>query len=103
VCDELYIPREIPPERRDFGSHFEDNIKLAALFDPSEKYQLVETYGLDCYTETDEGLLFELCFTNRDYLIKWLLGFGDKVKVLEPDDVAEEIKGIAEKIILHYK
>jgi len=36
-------------------------------------------------------------------LIGWLLGFGDKVKVLEPDDVAEEIKNIAENISSKYK
>ena len=103
VCDEIYSPREIPPEKRDFSLQYIENTKLVALFDLSEKYRLIETYGLDCFTETDDGLLFELGFANRDFLINWLLGFGDSVKVLEPIDIAERIQAIAEKILLRYK
>ena len=103
LCDECYTPREIPPERRDFGTNFTDDVKLVAVFDKSERYKLIESYGLDCYTETDEGLRMEIGFTNREFLMNWLLGFGGKVKVLEPDYIAEEIKAVAEKILSRYK
>jgi predicted DNA-binding transcriptional regulator YafY len=103
ISDESYSPREIPPEKRDFGLHYTEEVKLLALFDRSEKYRLIETYGMDCFTETADGLLFELGFTNRDFLIGWLLGFGDKVKVLEPTDIADGVEAIAEKILLRYK
>ena len=103
LCGENYAPREIPTEKRDFNTRFTDDIKLVALFDRSEKYKLIESYGLNCYTETSEGLLFRFGFTNRDYLINWLLGFGCKVKVLEPLDIAEDIKKEAEKILSRYK
>jgi predicted DNA-binding transcriptional regulator YafY len=103
LCDESYAPREIPPERRDFGTNFPDDIRLVAVFDPSERYKLIESYGLNCYTETDEGLQMEIGFTNRDFLIDWLLGFGGKVKVLEPDYIADEIQAIAKNILLRYK
>jgi len=103
LCEDNYKPREIPPERRDFGTHFTDDINLVALFDPSAKYQLIETYGLDCYTETDEGLLFAFGFSNRDFLMNWLLGFGDKVKVIEPNDIVEDIKSVAKNILSQYK
>ena len=63
----------------------------------------IETYGLDCFTETTDGLLFELGFTNRDYLIGWLLGFGDRVKVLAPSDIAESVQDVAKKILSRYK
>ena len=88
----------------DFNAHFYDNINLVALFDPSVKYQLIETYGLHCYTETEDGLLrLEIGYTNRDHLICWLLGFGGKVKVLEPEDIARAVREAAEKIIAQYK
>jgi predicted DNA-binding transcriptional regulator YafY len=106
VCEENYAPRKIPPERRDFDTHFThdiNDIKLAAVFDPSVKYQLIETYGLDCYTETADGLHFEFGFHNRSFLLNWLLGFGDKVKVLEPRDIIEEIQNIAENIVRQYE
>ncbi|MCL2055085.1 MAG: YafY family transcriptional regulator [Oscillospiraceae bacterium] len=102
-CDERFEPREIPPDKRDFNATFKDDIKLTALFDPSAKYQLIENYGLNCFTETDEGLLFKFGFTNRDYLVSWLLSFGGNVKVLEPDYIAEDLKAAAEKILENYK
>jgi predicted DNA-binding transcriptional regulator YafY len=103
LCNENYTIREIPPERRDFKAHFTDDIKLVALFDPSERYKLIESYGLNCYTETDEGLRMEIAFTNHEFLMSWLLGFGCKVKVLEPDNIVEDIKTAVENILSRYK
>ena len=100
--DELFVFREIPSEKRNFNNHFTDDIKLVALFDKSAKYQLIESYGFDCFHEADEGLYFEFDFTNRNYLISWLLSFGDKVKVLEPLSIAEEIQTYAKNILTLY-
>jgi len=101
-CKQQFEMRDIPPEKRDFNSHLIGEDKLEALFDKSTKHQLIEAYGLDSYYETDEGLYFEIDFTNRKYIIGWLLGFGDKVKVLEPPDIVAEIKSIAENILSRY-
>ena len=103
ILSTVFTARELPPERRNFYSHFVDDIKLVALFDPSVKYQLIDAYGLDGFTETDEGLLFEFGFTNRGYLISWLLGFGGKVKVLAPEGIKEDIKAAAEMILTNYE
>jgi predicted DNA-binding transcriptional regulator YafY len=103
LCDKNYTPKEIPSEKRDFNTRYTSDLKLVALFDPSVKYRLIETYGLNCYTKTDDGLFFELSFANRDFFFFFLLGFGDKVKVLEPADVASDIKTAAEKILSMYK
>lgn len=105
LCDERFIPREIPKEKRDFKAWFEENKenKLVALFDTSEKHQLIETYGLHCYEETAEGLRFEIMFKKRDYILAWLLGFGGKVKVLEPEYIVENLKTAAENILSRYK
>lgn len=104
LCAEYYTPREIPPEKRDFNSRLPDDRKLIALFDPSTRYQLIETYGLHCYTETQAGQLrLEIGYTNRSFMISWLLGFGEKATVLEPADMAEDIKRIAAKILETYR
>jgi predicted DNA-binding transcriptional regulator YafY len=105
LCDERFIPREIPTEKRDFKAWFEEDKenKLVALFDTSEKYKLIETYGLDCYEETAEGLRFEIKFTKRDYILAWLLGFGGKVKVLEPEYIVKNLKTAAENILSRYQ
>jgi len=105
LCDERFVPREIPSEKRDVKAwtREEKENKLVALFDPSEKYRLIEAYGLHCYEETAEGLRFEIQFTKRDYILAWLLGFGGKVKVLEPEYIVEDLKTAAENILLRYK
>ena len=58
---------------------------------------------MDSYTETKEGLRFEIGFTNRDYIVQWLLGFGDKVKVIEPAYIANDLVSVAKKIISNNK
>lgn len=102
-CDESFMPREIPPEKRDFNAQFTDHLRLVAVFDPSAKYQIIEIYGLNCYTETDNGKLrLEINYTNRDYILNWLLSFGDKVEVLEPASLAGEIYRQAKNIVAGY-
>ena len=103
LCDDPYTPREIPAEKRNFSARLTDDIPLLALFDVSERYKLIETYGLDCYHETPEGLLLHVGFTNKDFITNWLLGFGDKVKVLEPTDLAKDLRAIAQNILKRYE
>ena len=102
LCDERFTLREVPPEKCDPNGHLADDIRLLALFDQSAKYQLIETYGADCYCETEEGLLLEIGFTNRNQMVAWLLGFGARVKVLEPLDIVSEIQAAAKNILSLY-
>ncbi|MCL2236030.1 MAG: YafY family transcriptional regulator [Defluviitaleaceae bacterium] len=102
VTQTTFDLRDIPPDRRDFGNHWQGNHTLVAIFDKSVRYQLIETYGLDCYTETPEGLHFEVSFDNIDFYLSWLLSFGGKVKVLQPPELAEQIKTAAKNILKQY-
>ena len=103
VDNKNYPRREVPTEARDFNAHFTDDNRLIAIFDSSVKYQLIDAYGPDCYFETNEGLKFEIGFTNWDYMMSWLLGFGEKVKVLEPVKIAEEIQKTAQRVLSVYQ
>lgn len=111
ICDETFSLRErehdnarnISPDNIDFSSYLADDKKLVAVFDPSVKYLLIESYGLNSYTETEKGLLrLETSYTNYDFTLSWILGFGDKATVLEPIEMANHIKRIAENIIRQY-
>ena len=101
VCDEKFTFKELPD--MDFNDHFTEEHTLVAVFAPCERYKLIEAYGLDCYTETPDGLRFESSFTKRDYIVSWLLGFGDKVKVLEPDYIIDDIYAVAKNILSQYE
>lgn len=53
---------------------------------------------------TDNGkLLFLMGFTNKEYFISWILGFGDKAEVLSPQELRLEIQQSAESIFNQYK
>ena len=104
LSEETFTPREIPPEKRNFDAHLTDDKKLVALFDPSVRYKLIEDYGLHCYTENQSGLLrLEIGYTNTDYILAWILGFGNKATVLEPLEIAQEIQQIAQKMLQNYR
>ena len=66
VTQEPFSPREIPEEKKRFGSHMTDDYMVAALYDPSLKYRLVEEYGPACFTPQEDGRLYaEWGFTTR--------------------------------------
>ena len=99
ILDERFAPREIPPERRNFGAFLEGGERLVALFHPSARHQLMDEYGPDAWTVAEDGALrLEVRFASRRYIIAWLLGFGNRVRVLEPSSLAGEIRDAAEKI-----
>ena len=103
LCEDTYALRDIPPGRTDFNARFTDHLKLIALFRPSERWKLIECYGLDCYTETRDGLRLEIGYTNEDYMVGWLLGFGGNVRVLEPEQIARRVRDAAQNILRAYE
>lgn len=104
VTDDVFTPREIPPDRLELGGDLVDTNEVAVLFDPSVRYRLIEDFGFRSFTETEDGkLLFSVGYTNKDYILSWILAFGDKAKVVSPPELAEEVKQIAENIVKSYE
>lgn len=103
LTDICFIQRDIPEERKDLDAYYSENKSISLLFDPSMKYRLIDDYGLDSFTITKQGkLLFQYGFTNREFMISWILSFGDKVKVIEPEELKNEIIQIADGIRRRY-
>lgn len=103
LSEQEFPGREIPVP--DFSDErvFPGGIAVKALFSPEIKWRLIESYGPHCFTEQEDGrLLFEEEYTNEDNLLSWLLGFGDKVTVLEPESVRETLRGMAENMLRMY-
>jgi len=101
---DTFTARELPAEGLDFEKHFiEGSIHLKASFAESEKYRLIEEYGIDSFTEENGQLLFERNFAGYRNMAEWILSFGDKVEVLEPKELQEDIRRQAENILSRYK
>ena len=101
--DDSFTPRDIPPDRLDLDASYHDTNIITALFEPDCRYRLIEDYGFESFSETDDGkLLFSVGYTNKDYILSWFLGFGDKARILSPPDLAHEINQIAKNITASY-
>lgn len=99
-----YEGRECPlPDLRDVKV-FPGGIEIKALFQPECKWKLVEEYGPWCYVEQEDGrLLFQSNYANKDYLFEWLFSFRDKVEVIEPEEIRQEMKLLIENMRKIYR
>lgn len=101
---ETFRPRPIPGDELNLDDYFSDENKLTVLFDRAVEYRLVEDYGPGSYKRTEDGkLLFSVGFTSREFFKSWILGFGDKARVLDPPDFADEIKNTLKKMTAAYE
>lgn len=102
--DELIEKREVPVPDFSTEKVFPGEINVKAIFDPSMKWHLIEEFGSDSFTVLPNGmLLFEHEYTDKDNLITWMLTCKDKVTVLEPEDVRNELFHIVGNIKKKYE
>ena len=83
---------------------FPGRIRVKALFEPDQKWRLVEDFGPECFVERDDGrLLFTTEHTDLESLVAWLMTFGDKAEVLEPEEAREAVARMAKRMAMLYK
>ena len=100
---ESLTSRNVPMPNLSNEKIFPGGIKVKALFTPNMKWRLVEEFGPNCFTATDDGrLLFSADYTDMENLVTWLMTFGAKVEVLEPEEVRDIIRRNAEEILKIY-
>ena len=99
ITDESFVARDIPEEKKQFGAHMTDDYVIAAVYDASVKYRLVEEYGPNSFIEQEDGTLYtEWGFTKTEAAVEWFLSFGNKVKVLGPQELVELMKTTLDSI-----
>lgn len=105
IQNEKFVPRKVPQKELEFDDYFSaGTIHLKAVFSKSEKYRLIEEFGIDCYHVTNDGnLLFEWDFASYRNMQSWVFSFGDKVTVLEPLQLCRDRKKQAENIVKNEK
>ena len=96
--------REVPMPDLSNQKVFPAQDRVKAIFDPSMKWQLVEEYGVNSFTEMDDGsLLFEHEYADDEGLLAWMLSCRDKVTVLEPERIREKLYQITSEIAKRYE
>ncbi len=97
-----YFERKYTSFLYNWNKIMSNNIHLVAEFDTSQKYRLIEDYGIECIKNENEKIIFEFDFTNEDYLLSWIMGFGDKVTILSPDNIKLKHKQIIFNMMRKY-
>ncbi len=102
--EETFSPRTVPEEKLDAFRHFTDEIRLRARFSEGVKFRLIEEYGPSSFTRLEDGTLLveDLGFTNYPVLLEWALSFGSKIEVLEPEQLRQDIRKEASRILDRY-
>lgn len=79
-------------------------IRVKALFQPETKWRLIEEFSVQSFKQLEDGtLLFQMDYTDEDNLVRWLLSFGEKVKVLEPKSVRDKLLETARQVLRTYE
>lgn len=72
---------------------FPGGIRVKALFDSSCKWRLVEEFGEECFQVQEDGkLLFEADYTSGENLITWMMTFGERAILLEPEELRQDLQ-----------
>lgn len=103
MSDKEFICRKVPMPDLSNERIFPGGIRVKALFAPEVKWRLVEEFGSHCFTVEEDGrLLFTADYTDMENLVKWILSFGEKAEVLEPEEVRERLFSMAEAMRITY-
>lgn len=101
---EGFAPRQVPIPDLSNEKIFPANIRVKVLFEPEMKWRLVEEFGCECFKIQEDGrLLFQMNYTDDKILLGWLLTFGEKARVIEPESIREKLLHTAEKIVSFYQ
>ena len=101
---ERFEKRQIPQPDLSTERIFPGGVRVKALFQPEYKWRLMEEFGPDSFELQPDGrLLFQADYTDRESLLTWILTFGDKAELLEPREMRQEIRAIAEGLCCLYE
>lgn len=99
LTGETFEPRKHPDYRCEPERIYPASIEVTALVEPDMKWRLVEDYGVESFTEREDGkLLFRFGFVDRESLFGWILSFGDRAELLEPADLRRGLGDLAKRI-----
>jgi len=98
-----FVRRPVPEGAIHANNAFHDQNMIQIRFDQSVRFRLIEDYGLHCYEEYDNILLLTIGYTNKDYIISWVLSFGDKAEIVSPPELRGEIAEITKKLSRNYR
>ena len=104
TTSEPFIPHSAPLPNLEPERIFPVKYQVTVLFDPTCRWRLVEEYGADRFiAEPDGKLRFTGGFPDADSVLSWVLTFGDKAELLEPQELREQLGNLTKTLADRYK
>lgn len=102
---EEFEPREVPGVMEYWDTSYNPNhVWVSAAFEESAKWRLVEEFGMEKLGKMKDGrYLVGLTWSDSESLFRYLLGFGDQVELLEPENLRNEFMELVEQIQRKYR
>ncbi len=81
-----------------------DECEVKLIFRPEARYRMGDVFLPEQIRLTEDGdIVVQGVFSRDEWFYSMLLSFGDLVKVIQPDSLAEEMKLRAERIVRLYE
>ncbi len=99
-----FTPREVPVPDLSCEKVFPANIRVKVLFAPEMRWRLMDEYGPQSFVLQEDGrLLFQMDYTDEESLMDWLMMFGARAEVVEPESLRRKIRERAQEITALYE
>ena len=104
AAGESFSPRPAPLPDLEPERIFPAKYRVTVRFDPSCRWRLVEEYGPDSFTTDPDGWLrFTGGFPDADSALSWVLTFGDKAELLQPDQLRRRLGELTSALAARYR
>ncbi|MGE5614705.1 MAG: helix-turn-helix transcriptional regulator [Bacillota bacterium] len=104
ITDTGFNAREFSLDKVEWDEDSEEQANIVVLFDKSMEHSVNDIFGIGNYEISGDGrLIVSFQMQANSWLYGFLLGFGDKIEVLEPVKIRDRIKSIAKSIYEIYE
>ena len=104
AAGESFSPRPAPLPDLEPKRIFPAKYRVTVRFDPSCRWRLVEEYGPDSFTTDPDGWLrFTGGFPDADSALSWVLTFGDKAELLQPNQLRRRLGELTSALAARYR
>ena len=104
AAGESFSPRPAPLPDLEPERVFPAKYRVTVRFEPSCRWRLVEEYGPDSFTTDPDGWLrFTGGFPDADSALSWVLTFGDKAELLQPDQLRRHLGELTSALAARYR
>lgn len=99
-----FPPRSAPLPDLEPERIFPARYQVTVLFASCCRWRLVEEYGADRFTvEPDGRLRFTGGFPDADSVLSWVLTFGDRAELLEPEELRAQLRALTKTLAERYR